>query len=162
MVKEKKKRKKKVKVPFWKKWPPEIQHITDHAGKIIDNSKISDFINVFLNLGLAYAGAETFKDWKGAFIGPIALKLAQSENIIAGTAGVATLGILGFAFAVGRGPEEPPQTPGVGPFAPGECPEGYTLMIKMGGYHCVIEHEVHFWQNRGWERYSDYLARMGG
>jgi len=158
MVKD---RKKKVKEPFWKiKASPELKHITDHAGHIIDNSKISDLLDVLINFGLAWAGVETFRDWKGALVGPIALKLATSMNIVAGTAGVATLGVLGFAYAAGRGPEEPPQTPSVGPFTPGECPEGYTLMIRMGGYHCVVNHEVHFWQNRGWERYSDYLARM--
>ena len=92
MVREKKK-----KQPFWKKTSPELKHVTDHIGKVIDNSKLTDFIEFFIYAGLAYVGAEKLKDWRGALIGPIGLKLATSMNIVAGTAGIAILGVLGLA-----------------------------------------------------------------
>jgi len=93
---KKKTNKKKVKLPFWKKWGPEATHITDHAGHIIDNSNVSQLVEALLYLGTAYVGVEATGDIRGALIGPIGLKLASSMNLAAGTAGVLVLTTLGL------------------------------------------------------------------
>lgn len=95
-VKEKRKRE-----PFWKKFGPDIRHVTDHIGHVLDNSRVSDFIDVFLYGGLAYLGTEVVHDWRGALIGPIGLKLAQSQNEISGLAGLGILATLGLASIPG-------------------------------------------------------------
>jgi len=71
------KRKKKVKVAFWKK-SPEIQRITDHIGKFIDRVDPKGISDLALAAGVSYMGYKTFgNDWKGAVVGLTGLKLAQ-------------------------------------------------------------------------------------
>jgi len=91
-----KRKKKKVKVPFWKKFGPEANHIFDHAGHIIDNSSVDQLAEALLYLGTAAWGVQVTGDLRGALIGPIGLKLASSMNVIAGGAGVAILTTLGL------------------------------------------------------------------
>lgn len=98
MVKRKRvKKAKKDKIPFWKKFGPEVKHVTDHVGQIVNNSKVADFSALFMNAGLALAGFQVFQSWQGALWGPVSLKLATSENLAAGIAGVAGLATLGLA-----------------------------------------------------------------
>jgi len=65
--------------------------------KILDRGK--QIVDLALNLGLAYLGAKHFKHPVGALFGPIALKLARSENVVAGTSGV--IGLVSLGVAVG-------------------------------------------------------------
>jgi len=102
MVKEKRKRK-----PFWKKYGPEWKHVTDHVGKVIDNSNLSQVIEALLYGGLAFQGASVMKDIRGAIIGPIGLKLAMSANIVSGASGVAILAGLGLASVAPSLPPPP-------------------------------------------------------
>jgi len=165
MVKEKKKR---VKEPFWKKLGPEAKHITDHAGHIIDNSKLSDLMNFAINAGLAYAGFKVFDDWKGALIGPIALKLAGSMNVVAGAAGVIMLTGLGFCIGSSGVQEfiQDPQgswdrdmealmsgTPVYNePTPEGQCANGQVLMERQGVRICVDSWRVMGYERWGWRR----------
>lgn len=96
-------RKSKRREPFWKSLGPDFRHVTDHIGHVIDNSKVSDFIDVAIYGGLAYVGADVYKDIRGALIGPIGLKLAQSGNIVSGAAGLAILGVLGLSVVAPTG-----------------------------------------------------------
>lgn len=77
--------------------------IATHIGKFIDGMKENDLMDLCLNAGLAYAGYETFKDWKGLLFGPISLKLATTSGggtpPVAQIAGVAGLLSLGLSFA---------------------------------------------------------------
>jgi len=60
------------------------------------------WFDVGLNAALAYAGYEAFKDWRGALLGPVSLKLAQAGGgtpPISQIAGVAGLAFLGVSFA---------------------------------------------------------------
>ena len=74
-----------------------------HLGKIVDNSSAKDISDALLNVGLAYAGYEVLinregkRNWKSTLFGPVSLKLAQSPNVAAGTAGVLGLATLGLA-----------------------------------------------------------------
>jgi len=155
----KKPKKKKVKVPFWKKWGPDAKHITDHAGKIIDNSTISDVRDAVLDLALAYFGIKAFGRLEGAIIGPISLRLATSMNVVAGAAGVAGLGIMGLC-STGRVQDivealfDPDVylvdghkytrdeiiAPSFSPDFPYElvCPEGYDLKRGPSAAFCVL------------------------
>lgn len=90
-------KKSRVRKPFWEKWGPDVRYIADHVGHVIDNSRISDFIDAALYGGTALLGMQVTGDIRGALIGPIGLKLATSMNIVAGTAGVSILGVLGLA-----------------------------------------------------------------
>lgn len=163
MVKEKKK-----KQPFWKKTSPELKHVTDHIGKVIDNSKLSDFLDFTINAGLAYAGFRVFNDWKGALIGPIALKLATSRNLVAGSAGVIMLTGLGFCIG-SSGIQEFIQDP-IGswnrdmealmsgipvytePTPEGQCENGRVLMERQGVQICVDSWRVMGYERWGWRR----------
>ena len=68
----------------------------------IQKQKPKDLVDAALNVGLAYAGYETFKDWKGALLGPVSLKLAQTSGgtppvaQIAGVAGLSLIGVKGI------------------------------------------------------------------
>lgn len=98
MVKKKKRKKLSVKEKLekaklkWEKSP--ISKIAKLAEKI----QPSQWVDVVLNLGLAYAGYEAFHDWRAGLLGPVSLKLAQSPNIVAGTSGVIGLVALGVAL----------------------------------------------------------------
>ena len=58
-----------------------------------------DLAELALMGGLAYAGYEAFKDWKGALLGPVSYKLATAPGgtppvaQITGVAGLTTLGL---------------------------------------------------------------------
>ena len=153
---------------------PELKHVSDHIGSVIDNSRAQDLVNAFLNIGLAYAGYEIFRDWKGALLGPISLKLATSNNLAAGTAGVVGLASLGLAAGAGKKLSEillidvpdPPEIPGPGQTDPetgepkGRCGENMTLMIRMGALLCVPDDQIGNFEYRGWEKHSDYVKRI--
>jgi len=96
MVKRKSKQKKE-KLPFWKKLDPEFKHISDHLGKIIDNSNLQQATDFLLNVALAIQGVRVTGKIEGALIGPVALKLARSDSEVSSVAGVAGLGVLGLA-----------------------------------------------------------------
>lgn len=98
------KRKKKVKEPFWKNLDPELRSIGAHIGKIFDNAKPSDIIDMIASLTAFYAGFNAGQlakvDLKGSLglggSGVIALQLAKSPNIVAGASGTAFLASLGL------------------------------------------------------------------
>ena len=62
-----------------------------------------DLAEVALMGALAYAGYQTFKDWRGALLGPVSLKLATTTGgtpPAAQIAGITGLGMLGVSAAV--------------------------------------------------------------
>jgi len=78
------------------------ESIAEHIGKFIDRMTVKDVEELLLNAGLAYAGYQLYKDWKGLLHGPIALRLARTWGgtpPISQIAGVAGLLTLGLAFA---------------------------------------------------------------
>lgn len=87
----------KKKQAFWKKLGPEIERTTRHIGNIIDKSNVAQIVDALIYGGVAIQGALVMNDPRGALIGPIGLKLAQSPNLIAGGAGIAVLAALGLA-----------------------------------------------------------------
>jgi len=162
----KKKRNKKEKVAFWKKLSPEWDRVSGHIGNVIDNGHAVDY---FLNGSLAILGVAATNDIRGALIGPIGLRLAQGGNVLAGGVGLAILGSLGVV-SVAPGvidifdPATPqkilPPTQGYTPEEPNAgCPSGKTKMINFGSLMCVPDDLVGDFQHRGWEKYSDYIAR---
>lgn len=122
MVKKKKKEKK----AFWKKLDPELQRVTDHLGHIIDNSNVKQITDTLLNLGLSYQGIVVTKNIMGGLIGPLGLKLAQSPNIVAGSAGLAILSGLGIGSIQALGDKPQPKPDDQGQLS---CPEGFTLIL---------------------------------
>jgi len=61
--------------------------------KILDN--LDKLTRLGINVGLAYASYDMWKDPLGIFYGPIALRLAESPSLpssVAGLAGLATIG----------------------------------------------------------------------
>ncbi len=80
-------------IAAWKSKPLEMRlmELLENASKTINP------VDAFVNAGLAIAGYQVMKDWKGLLIGPIGLKLAQSQSIVASTSGVVTLALLGLA-----------------------------------------------------------------
>lgn len=131
------KKTKSIKKPFWKKLDPELKHIATHIGKIIDNTNLSQIQDFILNIGLAYAGYELAQDWRGALVGPVGLKLAESGNAASGAAGVAALTALGFASIVTHLKQTVPVI--VGPDGGSSCPQGYLFTVMPDGTQlCVI------------------------
>jgi len=57
----------------------------------------SEAADLLLKVGAAYYGARAFRNAGGAFVGLIALRLAQSNNLAAGLSGVGTLASIGLA-----------------------------------------------------------------
>ena len=68
-------KKKKEKQPFWKKGPPELQHLATHIGHIIDNSNAGQLADLAMIGAFAALG---YKAWGvyGIPTGPLAYKLA--------------------------------------------------------------------------------------
>lgn len=69
----------------------------------IDLEKIVDFIDkipvaidVAIKAGLAYYGFKATDHISGSLAALIAFELAKSQNIVAGTAGLASLGLIGL------------------------------------------------------------------
>lgn len=89
------KRKKKASSTFLK---DPLESIVVHIGKIFDNATPSQMVDVALNLGLVYVGCDTF-GWtpESALVGPVALRLAQSGNLVSGASGVIGLASIGVA-----------------------------------------------------------------
>ncbi len=166
MVKEKKKIPRKNKknpgdkkqLAFWKKLGPEGKRVSEHIGKIIDNSRIQEATDAIINIALAYYGVKAFGHIGGAIIGPISLKLATARNEIAGFAGVVGLAALGVASTTGvqegiaalLSPDlmvvdghlytsGEVVAPSFSPDFPYEltCPEGYTLKRGPSAAFCV-------------------------
>lgn len=120
-----------------------LERIARHIGKIVDNSSIKDIADATLMASLAYLGAQRFHDWKGAFIGPVAFKLATAPG--GGTLDPSRLtGVAGLLFlgaCVSSNPTGPPEEGG----GPGfwekavqyHCQEGYVLDWNVAeGWHC--------------------------
>ena len=80
----------------------DLERIGRHIGKIVDNSSVKDIQEAVLNIALAYAGYETFNDWRGGLLGPVSLKLAETSGgtppvaQIAGVAGLSIIGVKGM------------------------------------------------------------------
>jgi len=100
-----KSRKRKAKLPFWKKIKnPELKHLAEHIGKITDNTTWKDILDVILTGVSAYAAyhagevlnANLNERLGMAASGAIAYKLATSGNLIAGASGTALLGAYGL------------------------------------------------------------------
>lgn len=150
---------------FWKK-SPEIERVSDHIGRAIDRLPVVDTI---LNIGLAYLGYELTKDWKGALIGPIALKLATANNIVAGGAGIATLAFLGLTGggaleivksqwqmeeeALRSG--EPLYNNPIVENGRHVCEGGYLLMERAGVRICVDPNRKLGYIRWGWKEVTD-------
>lgn len=151
-----------VKKPFWKKYGPEVKHMTDHLGHVINNSNAMDMMNAALYAGTSMLGMVAFNDIRGGLIGPIGLKLATSPSNIAAGAGVGILSILGLATVLPQHLEalqDPDKALVVDPttgeqkivdkadiVAPHfqtsfpwalECPEGYKLVRGPSAAVCV-------------------------
>lgn len=92
-------RKSRERKPFWKKFGVEMQHVTDHIGHIINNSRLSEVVDTSIYGGLALLGVLQFNDLRGAIIGPVGLKLAMGGNIVGGATGVAMLASIAIAPA---------------------------------------------------------------
>lgn len=75
--KQQKARSKKKKEPFWKKGPPELQHIATHIGHMMDNMKANDAAELILLGAFAVLG---YKAWGpyGIASGPLAYKLSTT------------------------------------------------------------------------------------
>ena len=71
---------KKKKKPFWKQLGPEAEHLSAHLGNIVNNSRISDFIDLGLILSCAYYGYEQTHDHWGALTGALGYKLATNPG----------------------------------------------------------------------------------
>lgn len=78
------------------------ESLREHIGKAVDRM---DPVDGLLYGAVAYVGYDLTKDWKGALIGPIALKLATSPSEIAAVAGIAALGSLGLLYVGSLFPE---------------------------------------------------------
>lgn len=63
--------------------------------------RIPELVDPVIYGGVAYLGWKAFGGVSGALFGPIALKLAQANNMAAGAAGVAGLATLGISHGVG-------------------------------------------------------------
>lgn len=130
---------------------PLEEHLKDHLGRMIDRV---DPLELAIYAGLAYAGYEVFKDWRGALIGPIGLKLATSPSEIAAASGVITLSGLGIGIALtgelGKQIAGALADAGLYSKAPTEinkvktCQEGWTLMYDktVDVYKCVPNWQV--------------------
>jgi len=59
-------------------------------------SRSDRLIEAGTKIGVAYLGYQANNHWTGALTSLIALKLAQSGNVVAGAAGVSVLGIIGL------------------------------------------------------------------
>lgn len=73
--------------------------VASHIGESFAEGKLTGQL---LDLGLALAGIQTFRNWKGALIGPIGIRLATSPGgtpPIGQMAGLAMLAYLGVATA---------------------------------------------------------------
>jgi hypothetical protein len=88
-------KKKRESKPFWKKMSPELQSVTSHIGKIIDNSNLRDVADAIIMGALAYLGFETFQDWRGAIVGPVGYKLATTMGGTPPVSQITGLGLLG-------------------------------------------------------------------
>lgn len=61
--------------------------------------KLGHLPDLFLKTGLALAGYQSTGHWTGALTALVGLKLAESRNLAAGAAGVATLSLIGLNTA---------------------------------------------------------------
>jgi len=102
-----------------------------------------DLAELALMGGLAYLGYERFKDWKGALVGPISLKLALTPGgmgvPVSQVAGLSGLLLLGAAVSGGAG--IPPQEGGGEGFWEKQtelhCEKGYVLDWNIrDGWYC--------------------------
>ena len=132
----------------------DLERIARHIGKIIDNAKPQDLAEVGIMLGLAYAGYEAFKDWKGLLVGPIGLKLAMAPGgtwHVSQIAGVGMLASLGVALSPvdAEGKVMLGGIPGIEtrPIGPQEelimtfgkaCPEGYSQLTQAFGIRWCV------------------------
>jgi hypothetical protein len=114
----KKRKKNSKKEPFWKNLAPEWKHVSEHIGKIVDNMKPNDILDLAAGLTAFYAGFQVGQMNKVDLLGSIGLggsgiiayELAKSGNIVAGASGTAYLASLGllnlFDPAFGSPPEQ--------------------------------------------------------
>jgi len=98
-------KKKREKQPFWKKIKnPELKHIAEHIGKVIDNTSAKEILDLVLTGATAYLGYSASKalganlkdSLKGALTGAVAYRLALAPNMIAGASGTIALAGLGL------------------------------------------------------------------
>ena len=68
-----------------------------HLGQIVDNTKLTDLIDLFAYGGVATLGFQATDSLIGALIGVLGLKLATTDGIPSQTAGLLALGTLGLA-----------------------------------------------------------------
>ena len=116
MVRKAKKNKvKKIKKAARRHLKVSLERLAIHLGKIVDNSSVKDIQEAGLNVALAFAGYDAFKNWKGALLGPVSLKLATAPGgtpPVSQIAGIAGLSMLGLAMVTPwEGPLEPIAPP---------------------------------------------------
>lgn len=128
-----------------------LESIVVHIGKILDNATPSQITDVGLNLALGYMGYQAFKTPEGALLGPIALKLATSQNLAGSIAGVAGLTMLGLCWVNPAGEGEPDSTGMAGNPPPdmspkpadpvtGLCPPNHTAIWSDRTGRCMCIH----------------------
>ena len=75
-------------------------------------AKLDSMITALTKVGVAVIGYQANKSWTGSLTALIALRLAESNNLAAGVAGVATLTAIGLG-AIPRTAQTSGRLPGV-------------------------------------------------
>lgn len=91
-------KKRKPKQPFWKKLDPELRHIGEHLGKVIDNSTIKDVADIALMLSVGYLGFSRASQPEEAVTAMLGYKLATSEGGSPPVSQIVGCGLLGYQF----------------------------------------------------------------
>ncbi|TET65060.1 hypothetical protein E3J49_02605 [Candidatus Bathyarchaeota archaeon] len=95
------KRKRKTKLPFWKKTKnPELASLAAHIGKIIDNTSVKDLADLAILGGCAYYGHQILGG-AGALVGAVGYKLSTTMGGSPPVSQIAGLGILASIGVIG-------------------------------------------------------------
>jgi len=136
----KKKKLKKIK----RRLEPFLDRVGKHIAKIAENTSLKDIQDIILNLGLAYAGYEALRDWKGAVLGPVSLKLAQTQGgtpPIAQIAGVAGLSLIGVAL-LGQKTKYSVRIPGTEIDLPQAIPDPFKYVPEQLAREKPVEYYI--------------------
>lgn len=122
--------------------------ITESLLRLFENS--DKVIDGLTKAGVAYLGYKAAKNWGGALAALVALKLAQSGNIVSGAAGIATLGTIGLGNV------------DLGAITSG-LPEGETYISQLLTYYQVpYAHDAETCSVYGGEWIVDSSYKDGG
>jgi len=90
--------KRKPKEPFWKKLDPELRNISEHLGKVMDNSNLKDVADIALMLSVGYLGFARANQPEEAVSTMLGYKLATGPAGSPPASQIIGLGLLGFQF----------------------------------------------------------------